>query len=454
VDRSYNRKLLVSVFNPQEAREAVLGGGRIIDSEDPRSALGNIKPRNIAEISRAVLDYRRDLEVQLSTNIGEDQLLYRRSQVGQAIRKSIYEMAGKAAQAAIGVAYAMQTKVHPVNIVKVGVDGMGLDLIDQVLSEIVATLRSTADFRACQVMAVLFVQDLNLWQARRREPNVIKTLVGLREYYPVPANYPNAIDLREYAVGPLLDEIGQPLFTDPGQVDLDSLIEKGALPEGSESCFISLNELFRESDYGLSDDPNCTRTDIEVMKKMVDVSVNAGANSIMLDTSILTKSAQLSLMDLASDPELIDLDQYDVSQGPNLVRKGILKLSEIRTFVDYCHYRGIEANLAGSIVSYGAQQLWRLVPLVDQQSTRGGSTAIARNPLGGAEGLNTRAGRVTNRNMVRGLVPPEQGGRLMLPTFLRDNPKARADAMVLAEKYRDLDPAWIDPYGGVSPIQF
>ena len=45
--RGLNRKLLVSVFNAQEAREAILGGGRIIDSEDPKSALGNISPRHI-----------------------------------------------------------------------------------------------------------------------------------------------------------------------------------------------------------------------------------------------------------------------------------------------------------------------------------------------------------------------------------------------------------------------
>lgn len=87
-DRTMNRKLLVSVFNPQEAREAVLGGGRIIDSEDPRSALGNIKPQQIMAVSDAVLGFRRDLEVQLSTNIGEDQLLYDRSGTGAAIQKS------------------------------------------------------------------------------------------------------------------------------------------------------------------------------------------------------------------------------------------------------------------------------------------------------------------------------------------------------------------------------
>ena len=95
---------MVSVYNAQEAREAILGGARIIDSEDPKSALGNISPRDIMDISDAVLDFHRDLEVQLSTNIGEDQLLFRRSQSGQAIEKSPDEIAGKAAQAAIGVA--------------------------------------------------------------------------------------------------------------------------------------------------------------------------------------------------------------------------------------------------------------------------------------------------------------------------------------------------------------
>ena len=58
-DRTRNRKLLVSVFDAQEAREAVVGGARIVDSEDPRSALGNIKPIQIQKIARAVLDHKR-----------------------------------------------------------------------------------------------------------------------------------------------------------------------------------------------------------------------------------------------------------------------------------------------------------------------------------------------------------------------------------------------------------
>ena len=134
----------------QEAREAVLGGARIIDSEDPRSALGNIKPFNIMQVSDAVLNYKRNEEVQLSTNIGEDQLLYKRSETGQAIEKSPYEIAGKAAQAALGVAISMGTRVHPCNLVKVGLDGMNVQTLGDVLAEVVTSLNRTEQFSHSQ----------------------------------------------------------------------------------------------------------------------------------------------------------------------------------------------------------------------------------------------------------------------------------------------------------------
>ncbi|MFE0459045.1 ketoacyl-synthetase C-terminal extension domain-containing protein [Kitasatospora sp. NPDC058965] len=105
--------MLVSVFGRQEACEAVLGGALIIDSEDPRSALGTIKSRRIMDIADAVRAVRRELPVQLSTNIAEGQLLYRRAAGGLAIGRSPYEMVGKAAQAALGVAVSMGTAVHP-----------------------------------------------------------------------------------------------------------------------------------------------------------------------------------------------------------------------------------------------------------------------------------------------------------------------------------------------------
>ncbi len=449
---SKNRKLLVSVFNPQEAREAVLGGGRIIDSEDPRSALGNIKPRNIMEISTSVLNYTRDAEIQLSTNIGEDQLLFDRSETGTAIQKSPYEIAGKAAQAAIGVAYAMDTKVNPVNHVKVGVDGMEVELVEEVLREVVFTLKNTEGFANSQVMAVLFVQDLDLWEARKKDEGVIKTLVSLEEFFPVEEGHEGAIDLIKYAVGTLSDDDGKPIFISPKEVTLKSLIEFGFLPHNTKTSLVALNDLFPHGRFGLSDDPKNRKTDKGVIKKMVDAAARAGADSIMLDTRIQTKASRISLLDLNSSKELVDLAQFDDDGGSKLPRGGVLTLEEIRFFVDYCHFVGIEANLAGSLQSYHAQQLWELIETTDQMSTRGGSSAVKRDPSQGTDNNDSRKDRVTNRNLVRGLTPPEHGGCINIPDSMHGNTQAEIAIKKLQQKL-DVPFFWVDKQGNQCPIK-
>ncbi|MBH1933855.1 hypothetical protein I5Q34_06025 [Streptomyces sp. AV19] len=451
-DRTRNRKLLVSVFNPQEAREAVLGGARIVDSEDPRSALGNIKPQQIMAISDAVLDYQRDLDVQLSTNIGEDQLLFRRSETGQAIEKTPYEIAGKAAQAALGVAVSMGTRVHPCNIVKVGLDGMPLDLLTEVLRECVLTLRRTEHFPHARVMSVLFVQDLDLWEERRSVPAIRRTLVGLREYHPCePGAADDVFDLADYAVGTLRGEDGRPLFTDPGQVGLESLLKKGALPAGTRSTTVALTELFPHGRYGLTADPACRRTDRQVIANMVDATARAGGNAIMLDTSILLKTARVGLVATEHSPQMADFNSLDIDADTGLERKGVLPLDGIRFFVDYCHYRGLEANLAGSVTSYQAQQLWRLVPETDQMSTRGHASAVSEDPSRpGDTGADSRQDRVIVRDLVRGLVPPEQGGYLWLPEEMK--PAATEAAHALVERRPGLVGHWADKRGGLRPF--
>jgi uncharacterized protein (UPF0264 family) len=454
VDRTNNRKLLVSVFNPQEAREAVLGGARIVDSEDPRSALGNIKPQQIMAISDSVLNYRRDLEVQLSTNIGEDQLLFHRSETGQAIQKSPYELAGKAAQAALGVAVSMGNRVHPCNIVKVGLDGMPLDVLTDVLRECTATLNRTEHYSHTQVMSVLFAQDLDLWEQRRTRPEIRRALVSLREFHPADpdagAGGPG-FDLADYAVGTLRDADGRPLFTDPGQVDLDSLIENGVLPDGSRHTFVALNELFPHARYGLTTDPHSRRTDREVIRNMVDATASAGADGIMLDTSVLLKVARVSLVATERSPEMTDFNSLDVDQDSGLERRGVLSLDDIRFFVDYCHYRGVEANLAGSFTSYHAQQLWRLVPEADQVSTRGGASAVTEDPSRpDAVGEDSRRDRVIVRDLVRGLLPPEQGGYLWLPAEMK--PAATEAAREALARHPGLTGFWADKRGRLTPF--
>ena len=312
----FNRKLLVSVYNAQEAREAVLGGARIIDSEDPKSALGNISPRRIMDVSDAVLDFNRDLDVQLSTNIGEDQLLFRRSQSGQAIEKSRDEIAGKAAQAAIGVCLSMGTRVNPVNIVKVGVDGMEVDRIGQVLSEVVATLRRTEALSHCQVMSVLFAQDRQLFQEGRSNDAVRNQLVELREFNPSSKDEPDAFDITKYAVKTLRDpKSDKVLFADASEVSLSALIEHGVLPPGSTGTFVRTNELFEHRKYFPQvADADAPRTSQSVIKAMIDVTAESGANAIMIDTSILLKVMNVGLIDTRGS-EIIDISGLVVRDG-------------------------------------------------------------------------------------------------------------------------------------------
>jgi uncharacterized protein (UPF0264 family) len=419
--RTFNRKLLCSVFNAQEAREAVLGGARIIDSEDPKSALGNIKPGQIMTVSDAVLWSKRDLEVQLSTNIGEDQLLFRRSETGQAIEKSPYEIAGKASQAAIGVACAMGTRVHESPLVKVGVDGMNVDKLKEVLAEVVLTLHRTEQFSHCQVMGVLFAQDLGLWQQRRTEDAVRRVLVELREFFPCGSDDPLGFDLVKYAVGTLRDQNGRLIFSDQSQVSLGTLIQRQVLPPGSNNSIVRVNELYPHKSF-FPRLASGDRTNRAVIKAMVDATADAGANSMMLDTSILTKVSNICLIDTAGS-DMIDMNRYRVRDG--MVQKGILKLDDLRFFVEYCHYKGIEANVAGSVESYQAQQLWVLLPEIDQMSTRGSASGVTVDPFDPADkGEDTRQHRVIKRTLVSGMAPPEHGGALNLPEEMLGNQSA------------------------------
>jgi uncharacterized protein (UPF0264 family) len=459
---SLNRKLLTSVYNAQETREAMLGGCRIVDCEDPRSALGNIKPREIMDIADAALDFKRDLEVQISTNIGEDQLLFDRADDGRAIEKSPYEIAGKAAQAAIGVAVSMGTKLHPVNLVKVGVDGMTIEALSEVLKEVVLTLDRTEGYSRTQVMSVLFAQDVATWKKRRSNDDVIRQLVEVREFQPAETGSPGSVDLTKY-VAESRDRAGNRYFGDKEEITLKKLIEKGLLPPGVSTPAIRVNDPFPHSTFfpGLSKGDE--RTNQAVIKGMVDATVDSNAKSIMLDTSILSKVARIPLVDTDEEgSEIVDLNEFDVA-GNGLVSQGILPYNDLKFFVDYCHFRGVAMNLAGSIQSFQAQQLWVLIPEIDQISGRGSASALPVDPTGAAEGKDNRHSRVIKRAMVRGLAPPEQGGVLNIPEAWLVGPsaeKAQAKVQQAAEMIRakrkafgwpDLECFTVNKYGVQTP---
>ena len=141
---------------------------------------------------------------------------------------------------------------------------------------------------------------------------------------------------------------------------------------------------------------------------MIDVTAEFGANAIMIDTSILLKVMNVGLID-TSGSDMIDINSLIVRDG--MARRGILTLEDLRFFVQYCHYRGVTANLAGSIESYQAQQIWALIPELDQASARGAASGIdiAPSPSNATSpsnapmpGADTRKRRVIKRSLVHG----------------------------------------------------
>lgn len=261
----------------------------------------------------------------------------------------------------------------------------------------------------------------------------------------------HGFDLTAYAAGTLRDEDGKLLFTDPGQVDLESLVDHGVLPEGTRHTTVALNELFPHARYGITGDRSARRTDREAIARMVDATVRAGAGAMMLDTSVLLKVARVGLVATERSPDMTDFNSLDVDETTGLKRRGILGLDDIRFFVDYCHHRGIEANLAGSVTSYQAQQLWRLVPEIDQISTRGAASAVAQNPhRPEGEGEDSRRDRVIVRSLVRGLAPPEQGGHLWLPQEMK--PRSGEAVREVLDRFPGLTGHWADRYGRLTPF--
>lgn len=368
-----NRRLLISIFTPGEVREALIGGARIIDCEDPRTSLGNISPHTIMELSESVLAYKTGLHVQISTNIGEEQLLFDRGASGVAVQKFEHEIAGKAAQAALGVATAMGTKVHPVNIIKIGIDAMGPDLIEEVIEEIVRTVRRSDWTNHSQVVPVFFVRDLQLWAARNTHPGVIKELLELGEYYP---DHRGPIDLQDYfsAAGVARRQLG-----------------------GYATTRVSLNQIVSYAELGFPGDQQ------QVLKQLVNTCAKAGANGLMLDTSIQSKVAKIGLLKHASNTQEI------MPVGPPIKREGIMTLDECRWFCDYCHWAGIESYLAGSLLPEHAASVWQIESL-DSIAVRGGASEAVTEP-GAATGQNEHAARhqkrITRRR-VELFVPPEQ----------------------------------------------
>jgi uncharacterized protein (UPF0264 family) len=366
-----NRRLLISVFDPQEAYEALSAGARIIDCEDPRTSLGNISPRQIMRIAEAVLRYKTDVRVQMSTNIGEDQLLFDRGANGVAMQKFSNEIAGKAAQAALGVAASMGTVVYPANIIKIGIDAMDIELIEEVLREVVLTIHRSDYYHHSQIVPVFFIRDVGAWNRRKDNADVIKRLLDLREFY----------------------------FDDNGDIDLSDFYTDAQiarlLPYGAKTTYISLNQVHSYSNFGFEND---TRA---MLKQLVDLCAQVGVDGVMLDTPIQHKIIRVGMLKHPRNAQDRGTD------GTRLPRDGILTMEEARLFCQYCHWMGIEAYLAGSIQDYHAEELWEIDEL-DSIAVRESASAVVRNPFNLQAGGDTRHERRIKREFVAKFIPPEQ----------------------------------------------
>lgn len=366
-----NRRLLVSVFDSQEAREALIGGARIIDCEDPRTSLGNISPMQIMRIAETVLSYKTDDRIQISTNIGEEQLLFDKGANGIAIQKFSNEIAGKAAQAALGVAASMGTVVHTVNIIKIGVDAMDMELIEEVLREIVITTHRSDYYNHSQIVPVFFIRDVDAWNERKSSPNVIKQLLDLSEFY----------------------------FDDEGEVELtdyytDAQIAR-ILPSGTKTTRVSLNQVYPYGNFGFDNDTK------DVLKQIVNLCAKVGVDGLMLDTSIQHKVMRVGLL---KHPKNTQDRGTDGKQPP---RDGILNIDESRFFCEYCHWAGIESYLAGSVLDYQAEELWKIEEL-DSIAVRGSASGVVFDPASLQSGGDARHERKIKRELVAKLIPPEQ----------------------------------------------
>jgi uncharacterized protein (UPF0264 family) len=298
-----NQRLLISVYDPQEAREAILGGARVIDCEDPAGALGDISPRRIMTIAEGVVQYKRDFEVQISTNIGENQLLFKRDDLGRAVQRHNDEIAGKAAQAALGVAAAMGTAIHPVNIVKVGLDGMPRQIALETLAEVVQTVRRSDLLNLSEVVGVFFAQDLAAWNERKKNKFVIRDMLLVREYV---VDSKGDIDLNA-------------LFgNDPASMVAlrDKLKDDTELFDaaGKVKSKVRLTELYDLESLGYSKVPG-ERFEMSYLFSLADLVAEAGVDGVMIDTRIHSKNAYICCLNYKTEG--------DTNPTSGLARKGI-----------------------------------------------------------------------------------------------------------------------------------
>jgi uncharacterized protein (UPF0264 family) len=318
------RRLLVSLFNPEEVRAAAAGGADIIDCEDARAKVGMFKPRTIGNIAFAVRQNDGSGRLRISANIGFDLTLYQKGPGGRAIARSLEEVQAKAAQEALGIAAAMDTGDHRPNIVKCGVDGLPKAWITPVVQAVKSALSESFRFQDYQVVCGILETHLPAWNARKTDPTVIKNLV----------------------------KVGQFHFDPDGPIDISKHLDKDeakAFMDGvTDDPHARLIEPYAFGALGWPDKPK------DRMTMLCDAIASGGGDGVMIDTHVSAKMAGISLVRLADNPtkavELKDL----------AVKIGVFDIPFLRWFSEYCAYHFMECWLAGSINAAHAAELAKL----------------------------------------------------------------------------------------------
>ena len=348
------RRLLVSLFNPEEVRAAVAGGADVIDCEDATAKVGMFRPRTIGDIAYAVRQNDRAGHVRISANIGFELRLYQRDAHGRATPRSLDEVTAKAAQEVLGIATAMDTGDHRPNVVKCGINELPRQWIEPVVRACKQALAQSYRFQNHQLVVGILETHQPAWNARKTNADVISRLA----------------------------KVGQFVFDPEGPINVKDFLsaeEAKALMDGvTDDPHAALIEPMDHAALGWPLDQR------ERLKMAVEAIHAAGGDGVMIDTPVSAKMAGIKLVRHRDNPA----DPGDLANYKETV--GVFDVPTLRWLSEYCAYNFLETWLAGSINVEDAAALSQLEH-VDVVLNRGTSSEVLQTlyPTLNADGLFT-----------------------------------------------------------------
>lgn len=341
------RRLLVSLFNPEEVRAAVAGGADVIDCEDATAKVGMFRPRTIGDIAIAVRQNDREGRCRISANIGFEPRLYVADPKGRAVSRSLDETMAKVGQEVLGIAAAMDTGDHRPNIVKCGIDGIPREWLTDIVAAGKSALRESSRYQDHQLVVGILETDGQAWNARKSDAAVIERLVRVGQFVFDPD-------------GPI--DLGQIFRTEAEKAELARLMLGVATsPQASPAEPVDPASL------------NWPQDARERLKMAVDAVRAGGGDGVMIDTPVTAKLANIVLLQHGNNPP----DPGAKDEKGAYPRFGVFDIKMLQWFSEYCAYNQLETWLAGSINAADAAALGALEH-VDVVLNRGTSSELNR----------------------------------------------------------------------------